>query len=147
MSFFFQSMCLVYWISDYDYMMLFIRLCFHVSLNIISFHIVYLVWGRYNFFCRSLGVRGAGRELKGCLDQPSFVKVWTIIISKTCLYMLAEHCASLFQPQYIDGLLNPSHRTFSFTTSSQKMKSHDYYKRENRSVCMQVENEHWIMWS
>ena len=30
--------------------------------------------------------------------------------------MLAEHCASLFQPQYVDGLLNPSHRILSFTT-------------------------------
>ena len=30
--------------------------------------------------------------------------------------MFAEHCASLFQPQYVDGLLNPSHRTLSFTT-------------------------------
>ena len=30
--------------------------------------------------------------------------------------MLVEHCASLFQPQYVDGLLNPSHRTLSFTT-------------------------------
>ena len=30
--------------------------------------------------------------------------------------MLDEHSASLFQPQYIDGLLNPSHRILSFTT-------------------------------
>ena len=30
--------------------------------------------------------------------------------------MLAEHYASLFQPQYDDGLLNPSHRILSFTT-------------------------------
>ena len=30
--------------------------------------------------------------------------------------MLAEHCAYLFQPQYVDGLLNPSHRILSFTT-------------------------------
>ena len=30
--------------------------------------------------------------------------------------MLAKHYASLFQPQYVDGLLNPSHRILSFTT-------------------------------
>ena len=30
--------------------------------------------------------------------------------------MLAKHYASFFQPQYIDGLLNPSHRKHSFTT-------------------------------
>ena len=30
--------------------------------------------------------------------------------------MLAEHYPSTFQPQYVDGLLNPSHRTLSFTT-------------------------------
>ena len=30
--------------------------------------------------------------------------------------MLAKHCTSLFQPQYVDGLLNPSHRILSFTT-------------------------------
>ena len=30
--------------------------------------------------------------------------------------MLVEYCASLFQPQYVDGLLNPSHRILSFTT-------------------------------
>ena len=30
--------------------------------------------------------------------------------------MLVEHCASLFQPQYVDGLLNPNHRILSFTT-------------------------------
>ena len=30
--------------------------------------------------------------------------------------MLVEHYASLFQPQYVDGLLNPSHRKLSFTT-------------------------------
>ena len=30
--------------------------------------------------------------------------------------MLSEHCASLFQPQYVDGLLNPNHRILSFTT-------------------------------
>ena len=29
--------------------------------------------------------------------------------------MLVEHCASLFQPQYVDGLLNTSHRKLSFT--------------------------------
>ena len=31
--------------------------------------------------------------------------------------MLAEHYPSTFQPQYVDGLLNPSHRTLSFTTN------------------------------
>ena len=30
--------------------------------------------------------------------------------------MLAEHYASLFQPPYVDGLLNPSHMKLSFTT-------------------------------
>ena len=43
-------------------------------------------------------------------------KVGTITISKTCLYMLAEPYTSTFQPQYVDGLLNPSHRKLTFTT-------------------------------
>ena len=116
MLFLYQSMCIVYWIYDYDYMMLFIRLLFHVSFNIISFHMVILVWGRYNLFCRSLGARGERGGLKGCLDQPSFVKVWTILSSETCLYILAEPFSSTFQPQYVDGLSNPSHRKLSFTT-------------------------------
>ena len=30
--------------------------------------------------------------------------------------MLDEYYASLFQPQYVDGLLNPSHKILSFTT-------------------------------
>ena len=107
------------WISVYDHIMMLIRLLFHVYLIIISLYVVILVWGRYNSFCRSLGARGARgarRGLKGCLDQPSFVKVWTILISEICLYILVEPFASLFQPQYIDGILNPSHRILSFTT-------------------------------
>ena len=43
-------------------------------------------------------------------------KVWTILISETCLYLLAEPFASTFQPQYVDGILNPSHRILSFIT-------------------------------
>ena len=43
-------------------------------------------------------------------------KEWAIIISKTCLYLLVEPFSSTFQPQYVDGLLNPSHRKISFTT-------------------------------
>ena len=123
MHFLFQSICLLYWISNYDHMMLSIRLGFHIVLIIIALHVVILVWGRYNSFWRSLWVRGARggrrgrRGLKGCLDQPSFFKVWTILIYENCLYMLAEHYTSTFQPQYIDGLLNPSHRKLSFTTS------------------------------
>ena len=70
--FLFQSMCLVYWIFDFDYMIMFIRIGFHVSLNIISFDIIKLVWGMYNSFCTSLGARGERRGLKGCMDQPSF---------------------------------------------------------------------------
>ena len=50
------------------------------------------------------------------MDQPSVNQVWTFLISETCCYILAEHCAFLFQPEYVDGLLNPSHRTLSFTT-------------------------------
>ena len=50
------------------------------------------------------------------MDQPSVNQMWIFLISETCCYILAEHCASLFQPQYVDGLLNPSHRTLSFTT-------------------------------
>ena len=120
MSFFFPNHCSMYdWISVYDHMLMLIRLLFHVSLIIINLYVVMLVWGRYNSFCRSLGARGergARRGLKGCLDQPSFFKVWTIIISKNCLYLLAEPFASTFQPRYVDGLLNPSHRKHSFTT-------------------------------
>ena len=69
---------------------------------------------------RSLGARGARRGLKRKLG-PAFSlsgvdlsHLWNLL-----LYMLVEHCASLFQPQYVDGLLNPSHRTLSFTTNGQ----------------------------
>ena len=44
-------------------------------------------------------------------------KVWTIIISESCLYLLTEPFASTFQRQYGDGLLNPSHMKLSFTTN------------------------------
>ena len=39
-----------------------------------------------------------------------------------CLYLLAEPYTSTFQPQYVDGLLNPSHRILSFTTEPCKGK-------------------------
>ena len=120
MSFFFPNNCsMCDWIFVYNHIMMLIKLLFHVYLIIIALYVVILVWGRYNSFCRSLGARGARgarRGLKGCLDQPSFVKVWTILISETCLYLLAEPFASTFQLQYIDGLLNPIHRKLSFTT-------------------------------
>ena len=117
MSFFFPNHCsMCDLISVYDHMMMLIKLLFHVYLIIIYLYVVILVWGWYHSFCRSLGARGARRGMTGFLDQFSFVKVWTILISQTCLYMLAEHCTSLFQPQYVDGLLNPSHRKLSFTT-------------------------------
>ena len=45
----------------------------------------------------------------------NLAKVWTISISEYCLYILAEPFASTFQPQYIDGFLNPTHRKLSFT--------------------------------
>ena len=56
------------------------------------------------------------RRARESLDQPSVNQVWTFLISKSCLYMLAEHYTTTFQPQYVDGLLNPSHRILSFTT-------------------------------
>ena len=116
MSFFFPNHCsMCDWIFFYDHMMMLIKLLFHVYFIIIVLYVVILVLGRYNLFCRSLGARGARGGLKGCLDQPLFVKVWTILISETCLYMLDEHYTSTFQPQYVDGVLNPSHRKFSFT--------------------------------
>ena len=116
MSFFFPNYCsMCDWISVYDHIMMLIRSLFHVYLIIIHLYVVILVWGRYNLFCRSLEARGARRGLKGCLDQPSFFKVWTILISESCLYLLAEPFASTFQPQYVDGLLNHSHRILSFT--------------------------------
>ena len=70
--FLFHSMCLIYWISNYDLVLMLIRLGFDVSLITIALHVIILVWGRYNVFCRSLGERGARGGLKGCLDQPSF---------------------------------------------------------------------------
>ena len=76
-------------------------------------------WGRYNSFCRSLGARGARGErggLKGFLDKNSFFKVRAFLIYEYCLYLLAKPFASIFQPQYVDGLLNPRHRKLSFTT-------------------------------
>ena len=115
MSLFFPNHCsMCDWIFVYDHIMMLIRSLFHVYWIIIALYVVIMVLGRYNLFCKSLGERGARRGLKGCLDQPLFVKVWTILISKTCLYILAEPYASLFQPQYVDGLLNPSHRKLSF---------------------------------
>ena len=120
MSFFLPNYCsMCDWIFPYDHMIMLVRSLFHVYLIINSLYVIILVWGRYNSFCRSLGERGARRArrgLKGFLDQTSFVKVWTILISETCLYILAEPFASTFQPQYVDGLLNPSHRILSFTT-------------------------------
>ena len=53
----------------YDYMMILIRLGFHVLLNIISFHIVYLVWGRCNLFCRSLGEEEQKKGKRKILGQ------------------------------------------------------------------------------
>ena len=98
-----------------------VRSLFHVYLIIIALYVVILVWGRYNSFCRPLGerrTRGSRRGLKGCLDKPLFVKVWTILISETCLYILAKLFSSLFQPQYVDGLLNPSHKKLFSTADS-----------------------------
>ena len=111
MSLFFPNHCsMCDWIFVYDHILMLIRFLFHISL-----YVVIMVWGRYNSFCRSLGARGARRGLKGCLDQPSFVKVWTILIYESCLYILAGLYASLFQPQYVDGLSNPNHKKLSST--------------------------------
>ena len=65
-----------------------------------------------------LGLSGkrSRRRARESLDQPSINQVWTFLISKYCLYILAELYASTFQPQYVDGLLNPIHRILSFTT-------------------------------
>ena len=85
MSFFFPNHCsMCDWISVSDHMMMLFRSFVYVYFIIIVLYVVIMVWGRYNSFCRSLearGARGARRGLKGCLDQPSFVKVWTILIS------------------------------------------------------------------
>ena len=74
MSFFFPNHCsMCDWISVYGHMMMLFISLSHVYLIIISLYMVIMVWGRYNLFCRSLGVRGARgtrRGLKGCLDQP-----------------------------------------------------------------------------
>ena len=135
MSFFFPNHCSMYdCISIYDQMLMLIRLLFHVSLIIINLYVVIFVWGRYNLFCRSLGARGARRErrgLKGYLNQPSFVKVWTILISKYFLYILPEPFESTFQAQYVDGLLNPRHSKISFTTSN-------YYSNSHQSHCSKI---------
>ena len=56
------------------------------------------------------------RRARESLDQPSVNQVWTFLISKYCLNKLAELYASTFQLEYVDGLLNPSHRILSFTT-------------------------------
>ena len=71
-SFFFPNQCLMYVIPFFYQMFMIIRLGFHVALIIIALHLVILVLGRYNSFCRSLGARGERGGLKGCLDQPSF---------------------------------------------------------------------------
>ena len=132
MSFFPNHCSMCDWISVFYHMMMLIRLLFHVYLIMIAVYVVILVWGRYKLFCRFLGARGARRGLKGCLDQPSFVKVWTILISETCLYIIAEPFASTFQPQYIDGLLNPSHRKLSSTPIFKQALRIDY----SLIVCM-----------
>ena len=114
MSFFFPNHCsMCDWIYVYDQIMMLIRLLFQIYLIIISLYVVIMVWGRYNSF---LGVRGARRGLKRKLGPAFSLSGVDLSHLWSCLYMLVEHCASLFQPQYVDGLLNPSHRILSFTT-------------------------------
>ena len=100
----------------YDVIMISIHLGFHVLLNIISFHIV-TIWFEEGITCfAGLFGKRSKRRARESLDQPSVNHMWTFLISKYCLCILAELYASTFQPQYVDGLLNPSHRKLSFTT-------------------------------
>ena len=72
MSFFFPTHCsMCDWISVSDHMMMLFRSFVYVYLIIIVLCMVIMVWGRYNLFCRSLGLRGARRGLKRKLG-PAF---------------------------------------------------------------------------
>ena len=78
----------------------------------------------YNLFSYSIfGLRKVSlalqvswrRGARESLDQHSFNQVWTFLISKYCLYIIEKLYAYTFQPWYVDGLLNPTHRILSFT--------------------------------
>ena len=100
MSFFFPNHCsMCDWISISDHMMMLFRSLVHVYLIRIVLYVVIMVWGRYNLFCRSLEEREEQEEdWRAAWINLCLAKVLTILISETCCYMLAEHCASLFQP-------------------------------------------------
>ena len=105
-----ESLFMVIWWCYSDYL-------FQIYLIIIVLYVVIMVWGRYNLFFRSLGARGARRGLKRNLGPAFGESDVDLSHLLSWLYILAEHCASLVQPQYVDGLLNPSHRILSFTTN------------------------------
>ena len=117
MSFFFPNQCsMCDWISVSDHMMMLFRSFVYIYLIIIVLYVVIMVWGSITCFPGLLEREEQGEDWRESLDQPLVYQLWIFLISETCCYMLAEHCASLFQPQYVDGLLNPSHRILSFTT-------------------------------
>ena len=120
MSFLFPNHCsMCDWISIYDHIIMLTILLFHVYLIIIALYVVILVWGRYNSFSGLLEQEEREEQeddWSSAWINLHLAKVWTILISETCLYLPAEPFSSTFQPQYVDGLLNPSHRILSFTT-------------------------------
>ena len=99
MSFFPNHCSMCDWISVYDHIMMLIRSFVYVYLVIICLYVVIMVWGRYNLFCRSLGVRGARRGLKRKLG-PAFSlsgvdlsHLWNLL-----LYACWTLCISLSTP-------------------------------------------------
>ena len=117
MSFFFPNHCsMCDWISFYGHMMMLFRYLSDVYLIIIVLYVVIMVWGSITCFAGLLEREEQEEDWRESLDQPSVYQVWIFLIYETCCYMLAEHYTSTLQPQYVDGLLNPSHRTLSFTT-------------------------------
>ena len=90
-----------------------IRLLFHVYLIIIALYVVILVEECIIHFA---GLLEQEEVWRAAWINLRLAKVWTILISESCLCLLAEPFASTFQPQYVDFLLNPIHRKLSFTT-------------------------------
>ena len=97
MSFFFPNHCSMYYlIFAYEHMMMLFRSLFHVYFIIISLYVVILVLGRY--FCRSLGERGARRELKVAWINLRLDKVWTIPINDIVYIFLQNYMHLSFNP-------------------------------------------------
>ena len=103
-----ESLFMIIWWCYLDHCFMFIWL---------SFLYMWLYWFEEGIICFAglLEQEDQEEDWRAGWINLRLAKVWTILISESCLYMLTENFSSLFQPQYVDGLLNPSHRILSFT--------------------------------